>query len=91
MFCNICESPDHVRLRCPKFRAVKGAAVPCGFAVEGLGFLDIPFESLAKQRIEGCSVLIRVSDGVPIHSECDCRVAEVDSGKLGMECGSSRK
>jgi hypothetical protein len=88
MFCDICESPDHVRLRCPKFRAVKGAAVPCGFAVEGLGFLDIPFESLVKQCIEGCSVLIRVSDGVLSIQNV---IAEVDSGKLGMECGSSRK
>jgi hypothetical protein len=49
MFCGVCESMDHVQVRCPKVRAVKGAAVPCGFAVEGLGFFHIPYESSVKQ------------------------------------------
>jgi hypothetical protein len=35
-------------MRCPKVRAVKGAAMPCGFIVEGLGFFHIPHESLVK-------------------------------------------
>jgi hypothetical protein len=48
MFCNICENPDHVWLRCAKFRAAKGAVVPCGFPVEGLGFFHTPHESSAK-------------------------------------------
>jgi hypothetical protein len=42
MYCDICESLDHFRVRCPKYRAVKGAAVLCGFAVEGLGFFSYP-------------------------------------------------
>jgi hypothetical protein len=49
MFCGVCESMDHVQVRCPKVRAVNGAAVPCGFAVEGLGFFHIPYESSVKQ------------------------------------------
>jgi hypothetical protein len=64
MFCDICESPDHIRLRCPKLRAVKGATVPCGFAVEGLGFFHNPHESSTKQRTEACLALITVTDGV---------------------------
>jgi hypothetical protein len=64
MICGIRESPDHVQLRYPKFRAAKGAAVPCGFAVEGLGFFHIPHESLAKQHSEARSALISVSKGV---------------------------
>jgi hypothetical protein len=53
MFCDICESQDHFQARCPKFRVVKGVAVPCGFAVEGLGFFHIPHESSAKQTHRG--------------------------------------
>jgi hypothetical protein len=64
MFCDICESLDHVLLRCPKFRAAKSVAVPCEFAVEGLGFFHIHHESSAKQRTEARSALISVSDGV---------------------------
>jgi hypothetical protein len=52
MFCDICESPDHARLSCPKFRAAKGAMMPCGFVVEGLGFFHIPHVALAKQCTE---------------------------------------
>jgi hypothetical protein len=29
MFCDICVSHGHMRLRCPKFRATKLGAVPC--------------------------------------------------------------
>jgi hypothetical protein len=64
MFCDICESQDHFQVRCPKFRVVKGVAVPCGFAVAGLGFFHIPHESSAKQRTEARSALISVTDGV---------------------------
>jgi hypothetical protein len=40
-YCDICASHDHVRPRCPKFRAVRLAAMMCGFAVEGLGFFHM--------------------------------------------------
>jgi hypothetical protein len=46
MYCDICASLDHVHPRCPKFRAVRMAAMPCGFAVEGLGFFHIQHEYL---------------------------------------------
>jgi hypothetical protein len=64
MFCDICESQDHLRVWCPKFRAIKDVAVPCGFAVEGLGFFHIPHESSAKQLTKARSTLISVTDGV---------------------------
>jgi hypothetical protein len=53
-----------MRLRCPKFRAAKGAAVPSGFAVDRLGFFHTPHESLIKQHAEAHSALISVTDGV---------------------------
>jgi hypothetical protein len=63
MYCDICVSHDHVRLRCPKFQAVKPAAIPCGYVVEGLGFFHVPFEFSHKQRSESRFALIRVMDG----------------------------
>jgi hypothetical protein len=63
MYCDICEILDHSRVRCPKYRAVKGVAVPCGFAVDGLGFFHIPHETSVKQRTKACTALISISDG----------------------------
>jgi hypothetical protein len=43
--------------------------MPCGFAVEGLGFFHIPHELSQKQRNESRSALIRVLDGdLSIHN-----------------------
>jgi hypothetical protein len=63
MYCDMCESLDHFQMRCPKYRTIKGAAVPCGFAAEGLGFFHIPHEASFKQRTEVRTALISVSDG----------------------------
>jgi hypothetical protein len=63
MYCDICVSHDHVRLRCPMFRAVRLPTVPCGFAVEDLGFFHIQHEQSLHQRNEACSALISVMDG----------------------------
>jgi hypothetical protein len=43
-YCDICESQDHVKPRCPKFRAIKGSVVPCRYAVAGLGFFHVTHE-----------------------------------------------
>jgi hypothetical protein len=63
MYCDICESQDHIRQRHPKFRAVKGSAVPCGYAVEGLGCFHITHEASQKQRNDIRIALIKVTDG----------------------------
>jgi hypothetical protein len=83
MFCDICESSDHVWLRCLKARAVKSAAVPRGFTVEGLGFFHIPHESSVKQRTKARSTVISVTDGVLSIQNV---MVEVDSWRLGLEC-----
>jgi hypothetical protein len=63
MFCDICAAHDHVRPRCPKFRAPKLAAVSCGYVVEGFGFFHVPHEISMRQRNEARTSLIRVFDG----------------------------
>jgi hypothetical protein len=64
MYCDICASHDHVRLRCPKFKVVKLAAVPCGYTMEGLRFFHIPYESSQRQRSKAHTALISVFDGI---------------------------
>jgi hypothetical protein len=63
MYCDIFASQGHVRPRCPKFRAVKLAAVPCCYVMEVLGYFHILYESLQRQRSEACTTLISVFDG----------------------------
>jgi hypothetical protein len=62
MFCDICTSHDHVSVRCPKFRATKLAAVPCGYAMEGLNFFHLPHEISQRKQNEARTALIRVFD-----------------------------
>jgi hypothetical protein len=64
MYCDICESRDHIRPRCPKFRAAKQAAVPCGYAVEGLGFFHIAHDAIHKHKKDDRAALIKITDGV---------------------------
>ena len=47
-YCDICDCDKHSRERCPLFRQAKVAAIPYGYAVEGLGFYYIPHN--ANQR-----------------------------------------
>jgi hypothetical protein len=63
MYCDICASHDHVRPRCPIFRAVRLPAVPCGFAVEGLVFFHIHHELSLHQWNEARSAMISMFDG----------------------------
>jgi hypothetical protein len=63
MHYEICESKDHFKPRCPKFRATKMGAVPCGYAVEGLGFFHILNGIVSKNGTDAHSALIRVIEG----------------------------
>jgi hypothetical protein len=63
MYYDICASHDHVQPRYPKFQVVRQLAVPCGFAVEGLGFFHIHHEISQRQCNEARTTLISVFDG----------------------------
>jgi hypothetical protein len=63
MYCDVCASHDHVRPRCPKFRAVRLVAMTCGFAVEGHGFFHIHHDASHQQCNEARLALISVFDG----------------------------
>ena len=63
MYCDICDCIEHFTSRCPKFRGDKPCAIPCGYAVEGLGFYHIPQSVTPQQRSDPRAAVIRVTDG----------------------------
>ena len=66
MYCDICDCIEHFTSRCPKFRGDKPCAIPCGYAVEGLGFYHIPQSVTPQQRSDPRAAVIRVTDGTLI-------------------------
>jgi hypothetical protein len=90
MYCDICASHDHVRPRCPKFRATKLAAAPCGFAVEGLGFFHVPFKSSLRQQRDAQTVVISVFDGSLSVPNITSELEKSNPRVLEVECGRNR-
>lgn len=62
-YCEICDAHAHNTDRCPTYRAAKEMAIPCGYAIEGLGFYYIPESVIPKQRINSNIALVRVDNG----------------------------
>lgn len=60
--CEIC-CDDHVTKLCPNVKKMNVTAVPCGYAVEGLGFYFIPVAENPKINLEEKSALVRVLEG----------------------------
>jgi hypothetical protein len=61
--CDICESDAHVTKICPLLKADKPIAIPCGYAVENLGFYYIPHVGVQKAKSESKGALVRVLEG----------------------------
>ena len=49
--CDICYG-DHVTKICPNMKKMQTTAIPCGYAVEGLGFYFIPIAENPKLNLE---------------------------------------
>ena len=49
--CDICYD-DHVTKICPNMKKMQTTAIPCGYAVEGLGFYFIPIAENPKLNLE---------------------------------------
>jgi hypothetical protein len=63
LFCEICDVKTHLTSKCPVVRACKTFAIPCGYAVEGLGFYFIPQPIPVKQRQGGCNGTMSIVEG----------------------------
>jgi hypothetical protein len=42
LYCDICDVATHSKAKCSFLKSAKFCAMPCGYAVEGLGFYHIP-------------------------------------------------
>ena len=62
LYCDLC-CGDHVTKICPNMKKMNSTAIPCGYAVEGLGFYFIPVAENPKVNLEEKSALVRVLEG----------------------------
>ena len=60
--CDICYG-DHVTKICPNMKKMQTTAIPCGYAVEGLGFYFIPVAENPKSNLVEKSAVVRVLEG----------------------------
>ena len=61
--CVVCDGDDHVTKACPLAKGVKPTAIPCGYAVEGLGFYYIPYTEKQKTKTESREAVVTISEG----------------------------
>jgi len=60
--CEICYG-DHTTKLCPNSKKTNTSAIPCGYAVEGLGFYFIPVVENAKVNVQEKKAVVRVLEG----------------------------
>ena len=58
--CDVCDSDSHVTKACPLTKGAKPTAIPCGYAVDGLGFYYIPFTGKQKEKTESNDAMVKV-------------------------------
>jgi hypothetical protein len=60
--CEICFG-EHVTKACSNLKKMHNTAIPCGYAVEGLGFYFIPVAENPRINLEEKSAVVRVLEG----------------------------
>ena len=63
LFCNICESEEHVAAKCPMKKKPKPVALAVGYAVDDLGFYHIPHDPIQPSKMDSITALIKVERG----------------------------
>lgn len=64
LFCEVCGTDTHIKLKCPVFNAPKVHAIPAGFAIKNGGFFHIPSnKKLTKGSNENRLAIIQVVEG----------------------------
>ncbi|CAL5059495.1 unnamed protein product [Urochloa decumbens] len=63
LFCDICESEEHVAAKCPLKKKPRPVAVAVGYAVDDLGFYHIPHGPIHVSKTDSNTVLIKVEGG----------------------------
>jgi hypothetical protein len=63
LFCEVCDIKTHLTSKCTVVRTCKTFAVPCGYAVDGLGFYYIPQPTHVKSKQGSCVGKVTVVEG----------------------------
>ncbi|KAJ1259458.1 hypothetical protein BS78_10G157000, partial [Paspalum vaginatum] len=61
--CEICDSVEHVTKACPLMKGAKPTAIPCRYAVDGLGFYFIPHIEKHVPKSDSISAPVKVIEG----------------------------
>lgn len=63
VYCDICDSVEHVNHKCPVLKFAKPVVQAVGYAVDGLGFQHIPHQPLQRSKKGTKKALVRVVGG----------------------------
>lgn len=63
LYCDICDSVEHVNHRCPVLKQSRPTAHVMGYSVDGLGFYHIPHPPLQKSKKGSKTALVRIEGG----------------------------
>jgi hypothetical protein len=63
LFCNICESEEHVAAKCPLKKKPKPVALAVGYAVDDLEFYHIPHGPITPSKMDSITAVIKVEGG----------------------------
>jgi hypothetical protein len=86
LLCDICESPAHVKGRCPLLKKAKPTyALTCGYAVDGLGFYYIPTAVAVRPRPAAKHAIVRVLEGVLNATQIKAELTRLVPSKLTWE------
>ena len=78
--CEICFG-EHVTKACSNLKKMHNSAIPCGYAVEGLGFYFIPVAENPKINLEIKSAVVRVLEGSLTADQLVVELEKLLSGK----------
>jgi hypothetical protein len=68
----------------PKYEKTTTIVVPCGYAMEGLGFYFIPVTENPKVSAQETRVVVRVLEGSIIVNQLTVELEKIISGTLGQ-------
>jgi hypothetical protein len=85
LFCQLCESDDHVAAICPIKKKPRLMAYSVGYAMDGLGFYHIPHGPISMSKKDNTLALITVMGGELKEAELVAHMERLIPGKHGWD------
>lgn len=85
LYCDICDSVEHVNHRCPVLKQSRPAAHAMGYSVDGLGFFHIPHPPLQKSKKGSKTALVRIEGGCLTKEKAVSQLQRIISTKWKWE------